>query len=70
MVYSSNLGLVDCTYKKCRVNGRVMDKFSLIEFMRHLDFDKFWYRLMYAYDIMTYSEIYELLEDYLCGDLD
>lgn len=70
MVYSSNIGQFDFTRPKVRLNGEVLDKFSLIHRLIDLDFKKFYYRLMYAMETHTYKELASLAEDYLSGDLD
>lgn len=68
MILSLNLGQVDFSKPKVRVNGRVLNKFSLIDFMRHLDFKRFYWFLMYADVTHTYAELKYLLECYLLGD--
>lgn len=67
MVYSTKEGLLDLTFKKARLNGRVLDKYALADFMRHLDFNKFYWKLLY-YDVYSYSELMDMLEDYVSSD--
>lgn len=70
MTYSSNIGVFDFTRPKVRLNGVVLDKYSLIQRLVDLDFKKFYYSLMYAMDTHSYRELAMLAEDYLSGDLD
>lgn len=68
MIIDSNIGKFDFNRAKVRLNGEVLDKFSLIQRMVDLDFKRYYYRLMYAMDTYTYVELRSELYDYLTGD--
>ena len=70
MILDSNIGQFDFNRPKVRLNGEVLDKFSLIQRMIDLDFKKYYYRLMYAMETHTYVELRSELLDYLNGDCD
>ena len=64
MILTSNVGQFDFNRPKVRLDGRVLDKYSLISVMRGLD-SHFYWRLMYAMDTHTYQDLREELIEYL-----
>ena len=67
--FNTCIGVVDLSCPKVRVDGVVMDKFSLVEFLRRLDFKRFYWSLMYAYDTHSYKELRTILIRYLTNTL-
>lgn len=64
-IFKTKEGEFDFTNKKVRLNGKVLDKFSLCAAMERLDYKKFQYTTLYTYDICTYEEIKNELHEYL-----
>lgn len=67
MVYSSKVGNFDFTRPKVCFNGRVLDKWSLIDYMRSLNSSWYW-QLLYADEVYSYRELASMFESFLSGD--
>ena len=65
MIFKTKEGEFDFTNKKVRLNGKVLDKFSLCASMERLDFKRFQFATLYTYDVCNYETIKCELYDYL-----
>lgn len=65
MIFKTKEGEFDFTNKKVRLNGKVLDKFSLCASMERLDFKRFQFATLYTYDVCNYETIKGELYDYL-----
>ena len=57
MIFKTKEGEFDFTNKKVRLNGKVLDKFSLCASMERLDFKRFQFATLYTYDVCNYETI-------------
>ena len=64
-IFNTKVGTFDLNGKRVRLNGKVLDKFSLCAAMERLDFRTFQYATIYTYDINNYETIKGRLQDYL-----
>ena len=65
MIFKTKEGEFDFTNKKVKLNGKVLDKFSLCASMERLDFKRFQFATLYTYDVCNYETIKCELYDYL-----
>lgn len=63
-------GTFDFNGKKVRLNGKVLDKYSLCAAMERLNYKRFQYATLYTYDVCNYETIKSELMDYLKENLE